>query len=211
MRGDVCPDGVYIPAQPSGVLAWTPLSRDGVINASVSHTHTLSYTVTTSCRPHDDVVSVISSFVPELSSLQTAELVFNATVRAQGEAGLDATWNDVFKGEYKRLAAAVTGNLTESRGTLTAIWTCWAASSAEARRQVGRRHVPSSMRPHVFEAWTRCPSVSRPRSATPEQCPRCSRAPSAGAQLLGSNPLPADEGTTIFLFCAPHSGPRRVN
>jgi hypothetical protein len=70
--------------------------------------------------------------VPELSSLQTAELeIFNATVRAQGEAGLDATWNDVFKGEYKRLAAAVTGNLTESRGTLTAIWTCWAASSAE--------------------------------------------------------------------------------
>jgi hypothetical protein len=76
-------------------------SRDGVINASVSHTHTPSYTVTTSCRPRDDVVSVISSFVPELSSLQTAELemtIFNATVRAQGEAGLDATWNDVFKG-----------------------------------------------------------------------------------------------------------------
>jgi hypothetical protein len=44
-------------------------------------------------------VSVISSFVPELSSLQTAELemtIFNATVRAQG-SGLDATWNDVFR------------------------------------------------------------------------------------------------------------------
>jgi hypothetical protein len=82
--------GIYTcPTNPSGVLAWTPLSRDGVINASVSHTHTLSYTVTTSCRPHDDVVSVISSFVPELSSLQTAELemtIFNATVRAQGES-----------------------------------------------------------------------------------------------------------------------------
>jgi DNA-directed RNA polymerase subunit M/transcription elongation factor TFIIS len=75
----------------------------------------------------------------------------------------------------------------------------------EARRQVGRRHVPSSMRPHVFEAWTRCPSVSpRPRSATPEQCPRCSRAPSARsatARTRAPDPLSADEGTTIFLFC----------
>jgi hypothetical protein len=26
--------------------------------------------------------------------------IFNATVRAQGEAGLDATWNDVFRVEY---------------------------------------------------------------------------------------------------------------
>jgi hypothetical protein len=66
----------------------TTLSRDGVINASVSHTHTLSYTVYIMQTARDDVVSVISSFVPELSSLQTAEqmTIFNATVRAQGRS-----------------------------------------------------------------------------------------------------------------------------
>jgi hypothetical protein len=94
----------------------TPLSRDGVINASVS-SYPVIYSHYIMQTARDDVVSVISSFVPELSSLQTAELemIFNATVRAQGEAGLDATWNDVFKGEYKRLAAAVTGNLTREQ------------------------------------------------------------------------------------------------
>jgi hypothetical protein len=116
----------------------------------VSHTHTLSYTVTTSCRPRDDVVSVISSFVPELSSLQTAELemtIFNATVRAQG-AGLDATWNDVFRGVQTPRSGR---HRQPHKRAGYSTWTCWAASSAEARRQVGRRHVPSSMRPHVFE------------------------------------------------------------
>jgi hypothetical protein len=34
--------------------------------------------------------------------------IFNATVRAQGETGLDATWNDVFKGSTNACSAAVT-------------------------------------------------------------------------------------------------------
>jgi hypothetical protein len=101
--------------------------------------------------------------------------IFNAGTRS-GRSRLDATWNDVFRvsttprsGRHRQL--------TESRGTLAAIWTCWAASSGGLVKLVADM-CPSSMRPHVFEAWTRCPSVS-PRSATPEQCPRCSRAPSA--------------------------------
>jgi DNA-directed RNA polymerase subunit M/transcription elongation factor TFIIS len=130
--------------------------------------------------------------------------IFNATVRAQGEAGLDATWNDVFKGEYKRLAAAVTGNLTESRGTLTAIWTCWAASSG-ARRQVGRRHVPSSMRPHVFEGLdTMSERLSKATLrntgavSTMFACPKCKERNCSYTELQTRS---ADEGTTIFLFC----------
>ena len=157
----------------------------------------------------DDVVSVVASFVPELSALQAAELemaIYNATVRAQGEAGQDATWNDSFQGAYRRLAAAVAGNLTREKG--------YSNGNTDLLDRVLRGELdiktvadmrPSSMRPSVFEGldtMTERLSKATLRNtgavSTLFECPKCKERNCSYTELQTRS---ADEGTTIFLFC----------
>lgn len=156
-----------------------------------------------------DVASVMVSFLPELSDQQVAELemtVFNATVRAQTEAGVDAIWGDAFKAEYKRLAAAITANLTGERG--------FSNGNTDLMRRVlrgdlGVQHVvamcPSSIRPEVFAGMDteaeRLSKVTLRNTGTVStlfECPKCAARNCSYTELQTRS---GDEGTTIFLFC----------
>jgi hypothetical protein len=62
----------------------------------------------------DDVASVLASFCANLADRQVRHWrcpFSNAAILAQTEAGLDATWGEVFMSSYKRLAVGVTANL----------------------------------------------------------------------------------------------------
>jgi DNA-directed RNA polymerase subunit M/transcription elongation factor TFIIS len=157
----------------------------------------------------DDVVSVLASFVPDLADRHVIALessIFNATVRAQTEAGLDATWGEVFVSEYKRLAAAIAANLTQEAG--------FSNGNTELLQRIMRGDIdvaavaamsPSSVRPSTFTdldtPTERLSKATLRKSGTMSSmftCPKCAGSSCSYTELQTRS---ADEGTTIFLFC----------
>lgn len=157
----------------------------------------------------EDVASVMASFIPELTDHQVGELemaIFNATVRAQAESGLDASWGTVFKAEYKRRAVAVTANLTQEPG--------FSNGNTQLLKRVlcGELCVrtvasmcPSSIRPQVFagmdtevERLSKVTLRNTGAVSTMFECPKCEARNCSYTELQTRS---GDEGTTIFLFC----------
>jgi DNA-directed RNA polymerase subunit M/transcription elongation factor TFIIS len=157
----------------------------------------------------DDVASVLASFVPDLADRQVRALevsIFNAAILAQTEAGLDATWGEVFMSEYKRLAVGVAANLTQEPQ--------FSNGNVELLNRVLRGEVdvsdivnmaPSDIRPDTVRgldtAVERLAKMTLHKPSTQStmfRCPKCSGQSCSYTELQTRS---ADEGTTIFLFC----------